>query len=193
MLKKRRNWRTGAAALLAPVLLVLGCAGGGASFIHPNVNFGNIRKCALLPFQNLTSDSFADDRMQSVFLTELLNHPSLALVDPEETVSAMRELRLPAGSALSPEQVVALGKALKVDAVFGGSVEEYGLPTHMRQQAYTVTAVFNLAETETGSVIWRSQVHVDGSSWWRKLIGSESVSLYDVSRQAVRTALGSLF
>jgi uncharacterized protein YbjQ (UPF0145 family) len=50
-----------------------------------------------------------------------------------------------------------------------------------------------MAETETGNLIWRSQVHVDGSSLWKKLFGGESASLYDVSRKAVQKALGSLF
>jgi hypothetical protein len=56
-----------------------------------------------------------------------------------------------------------------------------------------VTASFSMAETETGNLIWRSQVHVGGSSLWRTLFGGNPVSLYEVSRAAVRKALGTLF
>ena len=105
----------------------------------------------------------------------------------------MKDQKIALGSPLTPEQIVTLGEALSVEAVFLGSIEEYGLQSRSRQQIYGVTAVFSMAETETGNLIWRSQVHVDGSSFWKKIFGGESASLYDVSRKAVRKALGSLF
>lgn len=183
------RWLT---CLLFALLLWTGCAGSGPSFVHPTVDFSHIRRCALLPFQNLTEDGFADERLQSVFLMELLERGELSIVDPEETVGAMKELRLAPGSTLTPEQVVALGKALSVEAVFFGAVEEYGLLSRSRQQIYEITASFGMAEAETGNLIWRSQVHVDGSSFWKRIFGGESAGLYDISRKAVRRALGSL-
>jgi hypothetical protein len=189
---RQRAWNP---LLRACVMLVLpmlaGCAGSDA-FIQPNVDFSHIHRCAVLPYQNLTSDGFADRRLQSIFLMEVLREGSLEIVDPEETVSAMRAAQLAPGTLPTPAQVVTLGKALSVDAVFLGSVEEYGLQSLSHRQMYGVTAAFSMAETETGSLIWRSQVHVDGSSFWRRLFGGDSESLYDVSRKAVRKALGSL-
>jgi hypothetical protein len=176
--------------LLLPLMLV-GCAGSGA-FIQPNVDFSHIQRCAVLPFQNLTSDGFADERMGSIFLMELLQDGSLAIVDPEETVSSMVARKVTIGVSPTPEQIVSLGEALSVDAVFLGSVEEYGLLSQSHRQTYGVTATFSMAETETGNLIWRSQVHVTGSSMWKRIFGGESASLYEVSRTAVRRALGSL-
>jgi hypothetical protein len=178
--------------LLLVLLLWTGCAGSSTSFVHPTVDFSNIHRCALLPFQNLTADGFADERLQSIFLMEVLRRGSLSIIDPEETMSAMKEQRLIPGSTLTPEQIVALGKALSVEAVFFGSVEEYGVQSRSRQQVYEITAVFGMAETETGNLIWRSQVHVDGSSIWKKIFGGESAGLYDISHKAVQRALGSL-
>jgi hypothetical protein len=114
------------------------------------------------------------------------------MVDPEETVSAMNAQHVTPGVAPTPEQIVSLGKTLSVDAVFMGSVEEYGLQSQSRQQIYGVTAVFSMAETETGNLIWRSQVHVAGSSIWKRIFGGESASLYDISKTAVRRALADL-
>jgi hypothetical protein len=179
--------------VLLLVQTVAGCGSSVTSFIHPDVDFGHIQRCALLPFQNLSSDAFAGDRMQSIFLMEVLKHGSLALVDPEEAVNAMKDLRIAAGTNPTPEQIVALGKALSVEAVFMGTVEEYGLSDRARDRFYYVTATFSMVETETGNTIWRSQVHRDGSSLWAKLFGGESASLYEVSRKAVQAALGSLF
>lgn len=194
-MNKRDSRRTlwgGLVSLLLALPLWTGCAGSSRSFVHPTVDFSHIHRCAILPYQNLTVDGFADERLQSIFLMELLHRGSLEIVDPEETASAMKAQKLSPGSTLTPEQIVSLGKALSVEGIFLGSVEEYGLQTRSRQQIYEVTAVFSLAETETGNLIWRSQVHVDGSSFWKKLFGGDSAGLYDVSRKAVDRALGSL-
>jgi hypothetical protein len=171
----------------------LGCAGGVTSFLQPNIDFSHIQKCALLPFRNLTSDGFADERLQSIVMTEVLRHGSLVLLDPEETVGAMKELKISLSTPPSPEQIVALGKALSVEAVFLGSVEEYGLTSGTREETNSVTLALSMAETETGNMIWRAHVHVSGSSIWKRLFGGDSAGLYDVSRTAVRRALGTLF
>jgi len=175
------------------LIICAGCAGGAAtSYLHPTVDFSHIHRCAVVPYQNLTQDNFADERLQSAFLSEVLHDGSITMLDPEETESAMRGLKIAEGSPLAPEQFVALGKALNVEGIFFGTVEEYGVSRNTRRPVYEVTATFGLAETETGNLIWRSQVHADGSSFWKKIFGGESASLYDVSRKAVRKALGSL-
>ena len=48
--------------------------------------------CAVLPFQNLTGDSFAARRMESIFLMEVLANGTLAMVEPEETASALANI-----------------------------------------------------------------------------------------------------
>jgi hypothetical protein len=187
-LATRRSW----CVLL--VILCAGCAGGTAtSYLHPTVDFSHIHRCAVVPYQNLTQDNFADERLQSAFLSEVLHDGKITMLDPEETASAMRGLKISEGSPLAPEQFVALGKALNVEGIFFGTVEEYGVSRNSRRPIYEVTASFGLAETETGNLIWRSRVHADGSSFWKKIFGGESASLYSVSRKAVRAALGSLF
>jgi hypothetical protein len=105
----------------------------------------------------------------------------------------MRELKLDPNAEPSAEQIVALGKALEVDAVFFGSVEDYGPERLSGDRVNAVTLTFSLAETQTGSLIWQSQIHRNGTSFWRKLFGGGSASMYDVSRAAVAEALGTLF
>jgi hypothetical protein len=113
-------------------------------------------------------------------------------VDPGETVAAMNSLGLDDGSKLTPEQAIALGEALSVDALFFGIVEEYGLSRTDRKRGNEVVAVFGMTETESGTVIWRSQVQASGTSTWNRVFGGGSKSLYDVSRDAVRKALRTL-
>jgi hypothetical protein len=181
-------------ALLALILALGGCSPRATTFVHPEVDFGRIRRCAILPFQNLSTDRSAGTRVEALFLTELLRAGNgLTLVEPGETVAALRELRFDPAAPLSPAQIVALGKRLGTEGIFTGTVMDCGPEALGRNRVYVVTAEFGLLETETGVVVWKCEVHGSGSSVWRKLFGGDSASLYAVSRDVVRKALGSLF
>jgi hypothetical protein len=180
-------------AMLLLIIVVWGCSSGPSSYVRTDADFSFVRRAAILPFQNLSQDLHAGTRLQSVFMTSILEQDVLAMVDLGETLNAMSKLRLAADAALTPEQIIALGQELQVDAFFMGMVEEYGLERMSNDRVYLVTASFTMVETETGSVIWKAQVHEDGTSFWRKLFGGGSSSLYDVSRSAVNQALETIF
>jgi len=181
------------ASLLCLVLLA-GCAPRATTFVRQDVDFGRIRRCAVLPFRNLSQDQAASERVQSVFLTELLSAgEGLRVVEPGETIAALRELRINTADPIQPSRLVELGKRLDADAVFGGLVLEYGVDQSGRDRVTVVTAEFDLMETETGALIWKSEIQGKGGSVWRKLFGGEPASLYAVTRNVVRKALGTLF
>lgn len=183
--------------LVLVLLLVLaiapGCSPRATSYVNPDVDFSFIRRVAVFPFQNLSSDHKAPARLGSIFLAELLDQEGLTVLAPGETIGALVDMKLSAAEVLTEEQVVALGQRLGVDAIFFGTVEEYGLEQMGRDRAFGLTASFSLAETTTGTLIWNSQVHRGGVSIWRKMFGGGAPEPYEVSREAVRQALGTLF
>lgn len=192
-MKRRRLFPPALATVCALALAAAGCSPRATSFVHPNYDFGRLQRCAVLPFQNLSSDMNAGARLQSVFLGELLQHEGLAIVEPGETAAALRELRLNVEEPLTPAQLQQLGQRLACEGIFLGTVQEYGIESVGGGRAYKVTADFALVETETGQTVWKAQVHRGGGSVWRKLFGGESAGLHDVSRGAVRAALETLF
>lgn len=181
------------AGLMLALTIVAGCAPGATSFIRDDVDFSFIRRVAIFPFYNLSQDIHASQRLQSVFMAEVLDREALVIVEQGETLQNMAKLRLGPESQLSAEQIQALGKALGVDAIFFGSIEEYGVERIGDGRTYSVTASFSLVESETGTMVWNAQTRADGSSLWRKLFGGGSASLYAVSRAAVDQALATLF
>ena len=86
-----------------------------------------------------------------------------------------------------------LGQVLSVDGIFFASVEEYGVERVSKDRTYSITASYSLAETETGLKVWNAQTRCQGSSFWRKLFGGGSASLYAVSKENVNNALETLF
>jgi hypothetical protein len=171
-----------------------GCSPRATTFTRTDVDFGRIHRCAVLPLRNLSPDGKAADRLDGIFLTELLRAgQGLVIVEPGATDAAIRDLRLNVAEPLAPAQVVELGKRLGVEGIFAGAVLDHGAEQNSRDRANVVTAEFSLSETETGALVWQTQVHGTGTSLWRKLFGGESESLYDVSRDVIRKALGTLF
>lgn len=173
-------------------LAVAGCGSAPVSYVSDEVDFSFIRTVAVAPFSNLSADRFAAERLESVYLAELLTYDGLRVVDTGEVRQAWNDLRLGAPDELTPDQIKALGERLGVDAVFTGTVQEYGLERLGGSGTYSVTAVFGLLETVTGSRIWNAQVQTDGSSFWKSIFGGQPASLYEVSREAVRQALDTL-
>lgn len=170
-----------------------GCSPGANSFIRDDVDFSYIRTVAVYPFANLTQDAHASQRLHSIFISEVLDADAVEIRELGETLQAMGDLRLNPDGELTTDQVVALGKNLGVDAVFFGTIEDYGIERVSDGRTYSVTATFRLRETETGTMIWNAQTRADGASVWRKIFGGGSASLYDVSREAVHQALETLF
>ena len=179
--------------LLAVTLLLAGCAAGPSSYINEDVDFSYIQRVAVFPFDNLSSDSQAAAKVESVFLAQLLEVEGLRVVAPGETRATVAASRLPFSTDLSADQIVTLGQALGVEAIFFGSVEEYGVRSDSSDRSNAVTVTFSLAETVTGTTIWHAQVSRDGGSVWRKIFGGGSASFYEVTRGAVGEAMGTLF
>ena len=186
---RRRGTRV---PLLLLLLALMSCAPSTTSYVHPDVDLAHIQRCAILPFQNLSQDGYADERLHSLFLMSILREGSLQIIEPGAVFDAMARQQIPAGASLSPEQCIALGKELAVDGIFFGSVQEFGMARDQRRQVSQVTALFGLIETQTGVTVWRAQVHLDGSSLLRRLFGGESRSLHAVSETAVDRALRTL-
>ncbi len=188
-----RAVRLAALAFLLPAALAGGCGAGASHYMRDDVDLSFVRRVAVYPFYNLSQDMFAGQRVQSIFVTELLDRGQVQLVDRGEMLAAIVELKLRPDTVLSPEQVVTLGKRLGADGVFFGTIEEYGLERTSDDPTYVVTGNYQLCEAETGRIVWSSQMRSDGASLMRKLFGGGTAGIFDVARHNVQAALGTLF
>ncbi len=173
--------------------LVAGCAPGVSSFVRTDVDISYIQRVAVCPFYNLSQDVHAGQRLHSIFVSDVLSREALQVLELGETLHGMSEQQLSADSQLSADQIVALGKTLGVDAIFFGTIEEYGRERIGNGRTYSVTANFRLMGTDTGSKIWSAQNQASGSSIWRRLFGGGSASLYAVSQTVVHESLDTIF
>lgn len=180
-------------ALILPLLLLTACASGGATrYLHPNVDLGAIQKVAVLPFENLTAERTAGEKVQKVFMTELLSLSVFEVVEPGAVVRALKAERAEAVEALGPAELKRIGEALKADALFLGSVVDFADNRTGTTPAPEVTVQLRLVETQSGVTVWSASRTRSGSSLSARLFGVGGASLTEAARELVRAELRSL-
>ncbi len=179
------------------VLLVAGAlsaCGGRAThnyFVRKDVDFSYIKRVAVLPFENLSNDQSAGERLRRMFACELLASGLVDVAPLGETSVAFDKLRLTSPALLKGEDVKGLCKAAGVQAVVYGTVahtEEVKVGTLSVPE---VALTFNMLD-ESGTVIWSSNVVLSGGSFWSNYLGGRGESVTEVSLRAIRDAIRTL-
>ncbi len=185
--------RTMKNALILPLLMLAGCASGGATrYLHPNVDMGAIQKVAVLPFENLTSERTAGEKVQKVFMTELLALSAFEVVEPGAVVRVLKAERADAVEALGPAELKRIGEALKADALFLGTVVDFADNRSGTTPAPDVTIQLRLVETQSGVTVWSASQTRSGASTSARLFGVGGASLTEAARELLRDELRSL-
>lgn len=182
------------AAAAALLLLAAGCRTTRSTqtrFLHKNADLAAIGKVAVLPFDNLSQDRSAGDKVQKIFYLELL---SLDVFDVAEPGQVTKVLRAGPGTldALGANEYQKLGKDLGVEAVFVGSVIDFAEGRTGSNSTPDVTIQLRLIETQTGATIWSAGQTRSGASASTRLFGVGGESLTEAARRVVKSELQTL-
>ena len=182
------------AATAALLLLVAGCRTTRSTqtrFLHKNADLAAIGKVAVLPFDNLSQDRSAGDKVQKIFYLELL---SLDVFEVAEPGQVTKVIRAGAGSldALGANDYQKLGKDLGVEALFVGSVIDFAEGRTGTNSTPDVTIQLRLIETQTGATIWSAGQTRSGASASTRLFGVGGESLTEAARRVVKSELQTL-
>lgn len=176
----------------AAIFLVAGsCSKKVTTFTHPTADFSLIERVAVLPFENLTGDNTAAEKVRQVVIIELLSSGAVQVVDVGEVGRGLRAASVGNAAQPSREDVRRLGQELQVQALLGGSVQEYSAG-RSAASATNVSMVFRLIETDSGEVIWSSSVSKTGVGAMARLFGVGGDSPGERARKLVRKALKTL-
>lgn len=185
--------RTTHAGALLVALLVTGCAGSmrPTRFTNPRIDFAFVERVAVIPFENVSSDSLAGFRATRLLVTELLASGAVDVVEPGEVSAAIA--RFP-GRVTRPsvEQIVSLGQSLGVQAVIAGTVAQSELLRSGASGIPTVTIDAQMIETETGAIIWAATHTEKGSTAAARLLGTQGEPIAVTTRRCVRRLLDTL-
>lgn len=181
-------------AVTAAVLMVIvcGCRTTQTRFLHKNADLGAITKTAVLPFENLTQERSAGDKVQKIFYLELLSLDVFEVAEPGQVTKIMRTGAGSTPDALGPADYQKIGKDLGVDAVFVGTVVDYAEGRTGSTPTPDVTIHLRLIETHTGATVWSAGQTRSGASTATRLFGVGGESLTEAARRVVRSELNTL-
>ena len=159
----------------------------------PNMDFGAIQTVGVMPFQNLSRDNLAAERVRDVFINGLLSTGAVYVVPVGEVARAVARAEIQSPTAPSPEEVVKLSGLLKAQAVITGAVREYGEVRSGASSANLISVSVQMLEAQTGRTVWTASSTKGGISVWDRLFGGGGQPMNDVTRDAVNDLIGKLF
>ncbi|VAW35673.1 hypothetical protein MNBD_DELTA02-1157 [hydrothermal vent metagenome] len=180
--------------LILLLLTMAGCGGKVVRYINPEANFSYIRKVAVLPFNNLSNDRYAGEKVRAALTVDLLSRMTFDVMEQGEVSKVLTLVMRATGAEegmvleLDKETLKLLGERLGVQAVILGSVDEY----ESRREGGLVSVSVRMLDTSSGLILWQAKASATGSSLARKMLGLDSKNTSDLTRKAVRRALNTL-
>jgi hypothetical protein len=183
----------GAAVLL--ILVSTGCATTSSKVVYrdPNMDFGAIQTVAVMPFNNLTRENIAGERVRDVFMTMLQATGGVYVIPPGEVARGITRLGLERPPSPTPEEVTKFAKIVSTDAVFTGTVKEYGEVRSGTSTANVVSVSMQMMEAQTGKVVWSASSTQGGVTISDRLFGGGGEPMNATTQKAVDDLLEKLF
>lgn len=174
------------------MILIGGCGNGAKKYIRPNVDVGSIRKIAVMPLENLTSSEFANEKISSLLIMELLSR-GIDVMEPGEVMNSMRSLGIRQVRAIPADDIRRLGEEMKVDSVITGAVGSFQIRKGISVSYPDVSVHFMMMGVKTGDIIWSSWNTSAGPDFWTRHFGAEGATLDETAQTVVKGALDTLF
>ena len=165
----------------------------GSVYRDPNMDFGASPTVAVLPFQNLSRESTASDRVRDVFINGLLSTGAVYVLPVGEVARGAARAEMQAPTTPSPEEVVKLAANLKAQAIIAGVVREYGEIRSGSSASAVISISVQMLEGQTGKTVWTATSTKGGIDIWDRLFGGGGRPMNDVTRSAVDDVISKLF
>lgn len=183
--------------LLVLLFLITGCGGTTIKYVNPNANFSYIKKIAILPFNNMSEDKFAGEKVRSALTIDLMSLQVFDIMEQGEVSKTVNMLFGAEGMEegkvvqMDKEMLKMLGEKLEVQAIVLGSVNEY---SSARGGAgnNVVSISVRMLDASSGIILWQANTTAVGNSTFRKMLGAEQVDMNILTKDAVRKALSTL-
>ena len=133
-----------------------GCASNQGSinyFVKPK-SASKIKRVAVLPFMNLTTDKFAGERARDFVITALLEK-GIDVVPKGAVDREVKRLGVPSGFFFDVNDLRVLADVLKVNGFVQGSVDEYKIERRGTYSYPVVAVTLKILDTD-GNVVWQA-------------------------------------
>jgi hypothetical protein len=174
-------------------LFIAACSGAGRYYVDTNMDFGAIRTVAIMPFENLTAEKTAGDRVRDVFTNILLSSGQVYALPPGEVSRAALRAGITDPEHPAIEGIIKLAAISHVDAVITGVVREYGEVRSGGAASNIVSFSLQMIEAQSGRIIWSASSTKGGIGAKDRLLGGGGQPMNDVTEEAVNDILNKFF
>ena len=184
------------ALMILALVALAGCAAtrsGGDLFKDPAMDFGSIQTVAVMPFQNLSREQVAAERVRDVFMTRLMATGGIYVLPPGEVARGIGIVGIQNPTAPSTEEMKKLAGIIKVNGVITGVVDEYGELRSGSASANMISVSMKLVELQLGKVVWSAQATKGGVGITDRLFGGGGKPMNDITVQAVDELIEKLY
>ena len=177
------------------LLLLAGCTASPTvpDYTNPQMDFSAVRSVAVLPFQNLTDDEQAGERVRDAFMGMLLATEVIYVLPPGEVMRGVSRAGLRTPQTPTVEEIIKLKGILEVDAVITGTLREYGKVRSGSAEANMVSLSLQMIETQSGTTVWSASSTKGGITMGDRMIGGGGRPMNDVTIQVINELLDQLF
>lgn len=174
------------------IVLFEGCAVAPKHYTRPDFDPVGIKAVAVLPFENFTSDDFANEKIRRSLIIELLKR-NIDVVEPGEVLRGLNEMKVPSIGSIKVKDIQDIGSRFDVKEVIMGSVETFRMSKGISVTFPEVTINMRMLESSTGNILWSVSHTSGGPSFWTRHFGAEGAALDETSGKVVKEALDTLF
>ena len=157
------------------------------------VDFAAIQTVAVLPFQNLTDDADASERVRDAFMSMLLATEAVYVLPTGEVARGITTAGLAKPATPTLGEIKTLAGIINVDVVITGVLREYGILRSGITEANVISLSLEMIEIDTGAIIWSASSTKGGVTMADRLFGGGGDPMNGVTLEAVNDLLDKLF
>lgn len=176
-------------------LLISSCS-GTRTYVNPDADMAYYRRVGVAAFESLAEDSKAGQKLQRIFLTELLKLEEFELVPQgqfdkiEADVRAKQALTWPA--PLDSTALAMIAQQTGAQGIIIGSVRDYRMERVGQEEFPLVAFSVKLVDAPTGRVVWDVSVGERGGPKLPVFSFGETHTLSELATKLCRRALGTM-
>jgi TolB-like protein len=160
--------------------------------LRPQTDLSEFKKIAVLPFDNLSGEEGAGEKMTEIFIIELLHIGKFSVAEPGRVKKAVMEKRIRTTRDMDIEAVKWLGESLEVDLILAGSVLDFSVEESANKKVPMVTVISRLVQADSGVTIWAAYQSKQGEDKESIFGWGRITSLSRLAHLAVSEMLQSL-
>ena len=179
--------------LLLFVLTACASSTSMTNYRDPDMDFSALRTIAVMPFENLTHEKLAADRVRDAFINNLLSTGAIYVIPTGEVARGILRSNIAIPSTPSTEEVGKLAVTVKADAVITGVIREYGEVRSGSATANVISLSMQMFDVQSKKIVWTASSTKGGISMKDRLLGSGGHPMNDVTEMAINDILNQLF